>query len=64
MCPYISPRLGEEVAVHMKLMLPSFPWTRALEEGRVQIPDVTYECALYIENAPDGSTLLLAVAST
>jgi 4,5-dihydroxyphthalate decarboxylase len=34
-------------------MLPSFPWTRALEERRVQIPGVTYECAPYIENAPD-----------
>lgn len=34
-------------------MLPSFPWTRALEEGRVQIPGATYECAPYIENAPD-----------
>jgi 4,5-dihydroxyphthalate decarboxylase len=34
-------------------MLPSFPWTRALEEGRVQIPGVTYECAPYIENEPD-----------
>jgi 4,5-dihydroxyphthalate decarboxylase len=34
-------------------MLPSYPWTRALEEGRVDIPGVTYECAPYIENAPD-----------
>src|SRR5215213_9910397 len=39
--------------MHLRLMLPSFPWTRALEEGRVEIPGVTYECAPYIENAPD-----------
>jgi len=39
--------------VHLRLMLPSFPWTRALEEGRIDIPGVTYECAPYIENAPD-----------
>lgn len=34
-------------------MLPSYPWTRALEEGRVEIPGMTYHCAPYIENAPD-----------
>lgn len=34
-------------------MLPSFPWTRALEVGRVPIAGATYECAPYIENAPD-----------
>jgi 4,5-dihydroxyphthalate decarboxylase len=34
-------------------MLPSYPWTRALEVGRVQIPGVTYQCASFIENAPD-----------
>jgi 4,5-dihydroxyphthalate decarboxylase len=34
-------------------MLPSYPWTRALEMGRVQIPGLTYECAPFIENAPD-----------
>src|SRR6266545_1079380 len=39
--------------MHLRLMLPSFPWTRALEEGRVRIPNATYECAPYIENAPD-----------
>jgi 4,5-dihydroxyphthalate decarboxylase len=39
--------------VHLRLMLPSYPWTRALEAGRVQIPGVTYECAPFIENAPD-----------
>ena len=47
-----DPSQAEE-PVHLRLMLPSFPWTRALEEGRVEIPGVTYECAPYIENAPD-----------
>jgi 4,5-dihydroxyphthalate decarboxylase len=39
--------------MHLRLMLPSYPWTRALEMGRVEIPGVTYECAPFIENAPD-----------
>jgi 4,5-dihydroxyphthalate decarboxylase len=39
--------------MHLRFMLPSYPWTRALEEGRVQIPGHTYECASFIENAPD-----------
>lgn len=39
--------------MHLRFMLPSFPWAQALEEGRVQIPGHSYECAPYIENAPD-----------
>ncbi|HZT07246.1 MAG TPA: hypothetical protein VFC51_09465 [Chloroflexota bacterium] len=39
--------------MHLRFMLPSFPWTRALETGRIEIPGVTYECAPFIENAPD-----------
>ena len=46
--------------MHLRLMLPSFPWTRALEEGRVNIPGATYECAPYIENAPDRFNAFLA----
>jgi 4,5-dihydroxyphthalate decarboxylase len=44
---------SEEARVHLRFMLPSYPWTRGLELGRVQIPGITYACAPYIENAPD-----------
>jgi 4,5-dihydroxyphthalate decarboxylase len=39
--------------LHLRMVLPSYPWTRALEERRVRIPGVDYECAPEIENAPD-----------
>src|SRR5579862_5005889 len=48
-----SASIREGSRLHLCFMLPSYPWTRALEEGRVKIPGMTYECAPYIENAPD-----------
>ncbi|MPZ14810.1 MAG: hypothetical protein GEU73_10390 [Chloroflexi bacterium] len=38
--------------LHVKMVLPPAPWTRALADGRVRIPGVTYECNTGIEDAP------------
>ena len=46
--------------MHLRLMLPSYPWTRAFHDQRVDIPGITYECAPYIENAPDRFAAFVA----
>lgn len=39
--------------LHLRMVVPPAPWTRALSEQRVRIPGATYECRADIEHAPD-----------
>lgn len=41
------------MATHLRMLVPPAPWTRALEDGSVAMPDVSWECASHIEMAPD-----------
>jgi 4,5-dihydroxyphthalate decarboxylase len=40
------------LATHLNIVVPPAPWTRALEDGRVSIPGVTWSCSSEVENAP------------
>lgn len=42
-----------ETTIHLRMVFPSGPWTRAMEDGTVTIPGVTWECNASIDNAPD-----------
>ena len=39
--------------LHLKMLLPPGPWTRAMEDGTVRIPGVTWECRTDLAAAPD-----------
>ena len=39
--------------LHLRMIIPPGPWNRAMEDGSVQIPGVTWECRTDIEHAPD-----------
>ncbi len=43
--------MAEEL--HLKMVLPPGPWTRAMEDGSVRIPGVTWECRTDFATAPD-----------
>src|SRR5947208_9357961 len=38
--------------LHLNMVVPPAPWTRALEDGRVSIPGVTWTCSSDVEHAP------------
>jgi hypothetical protein len=38
--------------VHLNMVVPPAPWTRAIEDGTVSIPDVSWDCSSEVENAP------------
>jgi len=38
--------------VHLNMVVPPAPWTRAIEDGRVSIPGVSWECSSDVEHAP------------
>lgn len=39
--------------MHLKMVVPADPCTRGLEDGRVSMPDLTWECVSSIGNAPE-----------
>jgi 4,5-dihydroxyphthalate decarboxylase len=39
--------------MHLRMVIPSAPWTRAMEDGSVTIAGVTWDCTSTIDNAPD-----------
>jgi 4,5-dihydroxyphthalate decarboxylase len=38
--------------LHLNMVVPPAPWTRALEDGRVSVPGVSWECSSDVEHAP------------
>lgn len=39
--------------LHLRMVVPPRPWSRALEDGTVTIPDISWECASNIDDAPE-----------
>lgn len=39
--------------VHLQMVIPPDPWARAMEDGSVRIPGVTWQAVSNIDNAPD-----------
>src|SRR5581483_1288417 len=39
--------------IHVRMIIAPAPWTRALEDGSVQVPGLSWECISNIDNAPD-----------
>ena len=44
--------MTQSAAPHLKLIIPPDPWTRAMEDGSVQVPGLTWTADSHIENAP------------
>jgi len=38
--------------VHLNMVVPAAPWTRAMEDGRVSIPGVSWKCSSDVDHAP------------
>jgi 4,5-dihydroxyphthalate decarboxylase len=38
--------------VHLNMVVPPAPWTRAMEDGTITIPGVSWDCSSEVENAP------------
>ena len=45
--------MAEQAARHLRIMVPSAPWTAAMEDGSVQVPGLTWETAPHIAHAPE-----------
>lgn len=45
--------MARDAAVHVRMTIPPAPWTWAMEEGRVQVPGLTWTCSSDMEQAPD-----------
>jgi 4,5-dihydroxyphthalate decarboxylase len=45
--------MAQAATVHLRMVLPPDPWTRAISERKVSLPGVTWECNTEMENAPD-----------
>jgi 4,5-dihydroxyphthalate decarboxylase len=39
-------------SVHLNMVVPPAPWTQAMEDGRVSIPGVSWQCSSDVEHAP------------
>jgi 4,5-dihydroxyphthalate decarboxylase len=45
-------RFMAATTVHLNMVVPPAPWTRAIEDGAVSIPGVSWDCSSDVENAP------------
>jgi hypothetical protein len=45
--------MTEAATTHLRMVLPPDPWTKAIEEHRVTLPSVSWECNTSMDNAPD-----------
>ncbi|HZT06740.1 MAG TPA: ABC transporter substrate-binding protein [Chloroflexota bacterium] len=45
--------MAQSTSIHLRMVIPPAPWTRAMEDGSVRIPGLTWECVSEIDNAPD-----------
>lgn len=46
-------KVAQPAPIHLRMVLPPAPWTRAIEERRVGIPGVSWACHTGIDLAPD-----------
>ena len=42
-----------QAAVHVRMVIPPAPWTRAMDDGSVSVPSLTWETNSNIQHAPD-----------
>lgn len=54
--------MATTASLHLRMIIPPGPWNRAMEDGSVQIPGVTWTCRTDIEHAPDRFDVAAAEA--
>src|SRR4051812_12912883 len=40
-------------AIHVRIIVPDAPWTRAMADGSVSFPDLTWDCVANLDHAPE-----------